>query len=152
MGDLSKEFKVYLDNQDYEVNGSDDEEGLNRDDLFQLLQSSRRRAVVRYISGFDPPYSKGEVAKAIACIENQKPPSQISSNERQTVYINLHQVHLPKLDEFSIIDYRERSGEFERGENFTVMDSFVLDEFNDNGERVEVSETPLWQKVFSGIL
>lgn len=151
MDDLSEEFRIYLDDRDYELNVSDDEGTLSRDDLFHLLQSSKRRALLWYISGFDPPYG-GKWRRQLHVLKNKKPPDQINSKERKTVYINLHQAHLPKLDDFRVIDYVECSGEFERGDNFSVMESFVSDQFYCDKDKVEVDETSSGGKVFTGIL
>ncbi len=87
-------------------------EPISKDDVFHLLQNGRRRSALRYI--MDRPdqdvYEMRDIAEQVAAWENDKPVSQISSAERQRVYIALYQSHLPKLDEKDVIDYNQNRG------------------------------------------
>lgn len=91
---------------------------LSTDDTFHLLQNARRRAALRYISGHadecghadESAFEMREIADQVAAWENDKPVAQITSSERQRVYIALYQNHLPKLDDAGVIDYNQSRG------------------------------------------
>ncbi|WP_449404312.1 DUF7344 domain-containing protein [Halalkalicoccus subterraneus] len=85
---------------------------MSKDDLFHLLQNGRRRAVLRYFAS-RPEQRKFDmrtVAEAIAAWENEIPVEQLSSDQRQRVYIALYQSHLPKLDDYGVIEYNQSRG------------------------------------------
>lgn len=50
------------------------------------------------------------VAEAVAAWEHDKSTRQLSSDERQRVYIPLYQSHLPKLDDHDVIHYNQDRG------------------------------------------
>lgn len=79
----------------------------SKDDLFQILSNSRRRYIIYYLSQADEELSLKELATKIAAAESGTPESEITSEERQRVYISLYQTHLPKLEEADIAVYDE---------------------------------------------
>lgn len=85
---------------------------IDTDDVFHLLQNSRRRSVIRYILAHpeQDSFEMRRIAEQIAAWENDKPVAQISSVERQRVYIALYQSHLPKLDEHGVVKYDQSRG------------------------------------------
>jgi DNA-binding transcriptional ArsR family regulator len=85
-------------------------ESLSTDEIFHLLQSRRRRAVLRYLRDVEGPVEMRAIAEQVAAWENDTSPQAISSDERQRVYIPLYQSHLPKLDEEGIIEYDKDRG------------------------------------------
>jgi putative lipase involved disintegration of autophagic bodies len=89
----------------------DSPETISKDAAFHLLQNSRRRAVLRYlIDNDDDVYSMREVTEQVAAWENDTTIAELTSNERQRVYIALYQSHLPKLNETNIIEYNRDRG------------------------------------------
>ena len=93
---------------------------LTRDSLFHVLQTSRRRAAIRYLQahlqneGGDfesvSPVPIGDLTEWIAAREHDITVEQLRSSQRQRVYISLYQTHLPKLDELGIIHYDNDRG------------------------------------------
>lgn len=83
-----------------------------KDDLFHLLQNSRRRAVLRYcITHSDrEKFNMRTIAEEIAAWENGITVDQLHSDQRQRVYIALYQSHLPKLDEYGVVEYNQSRG------------------------------------------
>lgn len=57
----------------------------------------------------ESPHSVGDLAEAIAAIEQDKEISELTSQDRKRVYIALVQHHLDMLDELGAIAYHERS-------------------------------------------
>jgi hypothetical protein len=80
------------------------------DDIFHILQTNRRRDAIRYLLDQDGPVKMRDVAEYVAARENDTTVAQLSSTERQRVYIPLYQSHLPKLDEEGVIEYNKSRG------------------------------------------
>lgn len=86
-----------------------------KDDVFHLLQNARRRAVLRYLldEANQGPFVMREVAEEVAAWEYDIPIHQLSADQRKRVYIALYQAHLPKLDNYDIIEYDQKRGSIE---------------------------------------
>lgn len=78
------------------------------DDAFKEVSNSRRRQVLLSLAQADGPLSVSELSREIAAIENLVDPSEVSSDQRTTVYVALIQSHLGMLDDIGVIDYDER--------------------------------------------
>ena len=89
------------------------EEPISKDELFHLLQNSRRRAVLRYLRGREGPVRMRDVAEQVAAWEHDTTVAQLSSNERQRVYIALYQSHLDTLADAGVIAYNKPRGVIE---------------------------------------
>lgn len=82
---------------------------LEQDLLFDLLQNSRRRAVLRMLDEHGES-TLAELAELIAAEENEVPPSEAEESARRSVYISLYQRHIPKLADHGVVAYdREES-------------------------------------------
>jgi hypothetical protein len=83
-----------------------------KDDAFHILQTKRRRAVIRYILAHDEQdeFRMRDMVEEIAAWEHDTTVAGLTSQERQRVYIALYQNHLPKLDEHDIIEYNRARG------------------------------------------
>lgn len=90
------------------------DESLNKNDLFHLLQNERRRRVLRYLSDTDGAVEMRDIAEQIAAWEHETTVQQLSSQERQRVYIALYQTHLPKLADAGMVTYNQSRGIIER--------------------------------------
>lgn len=66
----------------------------------EVLVNDRRRAIVELV---DDEISLRELADHVARVETGE--DDPDRKTRQSVYITLHQCHLPKLDEFGIVTY-----------------------------------------------
>jgi len=103
---------------------------IERDDLFHLLQSGRRRAVLSYLLTHDEEtYVMRDIAEAIAAWENETTVEALSSTQRQRVYIALYQSHLPKLDEYGVIEYEQSRGTVVPTELASQFGPYIEDEF-----------------------
>lgn len=86
------------------------------DTVMDILSNSRRRAVVRTLEGRDESMALSELAELLAKGENGT--EQIDSSERKRVYIALHQCHLPRMDEYNVLDYNKDRKTLEIDEGF----------------------------------
>lgn len=75
------------------------------DAVYHLLQNERRRGVISYLDDHEAPVTRSEVAEQVAAWENGTDVDGIDSQERKRVYIALHQIHLPKLDDAGVLEY-----------------------------------------------
>ena len=89
---------------------STDAAAIPEDDLFHLLQNERRRNVLRYLRGRDESVRMRDVAEQVAAWEHGTTVEQLSSDQRQRVYISLYQSHLDTLDDAGVIDYNQSRG------------------------------------------
>lgn len=88
-----------------------DKSSLSKDTAFHILQSDRRRALLRYfLAAEKTSFVMRDVAERIAANEHDTTRGQLTSEERNRVYISLYQSHLPTLDDNGIISYNKERG------------------------------------------
>jgi predicted transcriptional regulator len=77
---------------------------LDETDIHDVLRNDRRRLVIERLQAVeDGSESVRELSERIAAEESgESPPPR---NIRQSVYVSLHQTHLPKLDDLGIVEY-----------------------------------------------
>jgi hypothetical protein len=80
-----------------------DEDQFDENEVYDILRNERRRHVLRYLRTNGDVASIGDLADAIAETETGESPPP--SDSRQSVYVSLHQTHLPKLDNLGVIEY-----------------------------------------------
>jgi hypothetical protein len=78
---------------------------LDETEIHDVLSNERRRRVLVHLHE-RAPQELSVLAEEIAAEETeQRPPPR---NKRNSVYITLHQTHLPKLDDLGIVEYDDR--------------------------------------------
>lgn len=101
---------------------------MTKDDAYHLLQSARRRAVLRHMGACEEEeFSMRDVAETIAAWEHDTTVQQLTSAERQRVYISLYQSHLPKLDEYGVVDYDQDRGQIKVRPLANVLEPYLGD-------------------------
>lgn len=77
---------------------------LKEGDIHDILRNDRRRlAITRLQEAEGNSLSVRELSEQVAALETgEEPPPR---NKRQSVYVSLHQTHLPKLDGHGIVEY-----------------------------------------------
>lgn len=98
---------------------------LSTDDVFHILQTKRRRDVLRFLRDASEPVRMRDLAEQVAAWEQNTTVERLSSSERQRVYISLYQSHLPKLDEGGIVEYDKDRGIVERTALAAQFDPFL---------------------------
>lgn len=96
------------------VNVDNNDASLSKEKMFHLLQNSRRRHVLQYLVTTNGPAQISDVAEQVAAWEYEAPVEELTSQQRQRVYISLYQSHLPKLAEFNLITYDRNRGSIEQ--------------------------------------
>lgn len=83
---------------------------LDLDEVFDILSDRRRRYVLHYLA--DAPtgvVSLNDLADQVVRWETEYTDYSPPDDHRQRVVVDLHHVHLPKLDRNGVVDYDTRS-------------------------------------------
>ncbi|ARS91804.1 DUF7344 domain-containing protein [Natrarchaeobaculum aegyptiacum] len=103
------------------VSDSDEDDGLSKDVIFELLKNRRRREVLSYLLEADETVTLGELAEQIAAWENDTDVNALSSDQRKRVYVALYQTHLPKMDDAGIVEYDQDRGLISLADNADLL-------------------------------
>ena len=98
---------------------------LSMDEVFELLKNPRRRMVINYLKENGNTATLSDVAEHIAACENDITVQELSSDQRKRVYIGLYQCHLPKMDNFGVVDYDKNRGTIELRESVAQLESYI---------------------------
>ena len=133
---------------------------LNPDERFHLLQNERRRLVIKHLHDVesdaeDGRVRMGDVAEQVAAWEHDTTVAQLSSTQRQRVYIPLYQKHLPKLHDAGVIDYNQSRGVIIPTERVDRLVEFVegtvtAETGTDDGARNDANADDAWNRYYLG--
>lgn len=104
---------------------AEEESGLSRDQMFDILSSSRRRYTLYYLRQQDEPVQLTDLAEELAAWENETTVEDLSSQARKRVYVSLYQTHAPKLQEAGLITYDADTGEITLREDAPEVEPFI---------------------------
>jgi len=109
---------------------SDTTEELSASEIHDVLRNDRRRLVLGRLRSAEAFETVSDLAEHIGRVEaGESPPPR---NVRQSVYVSLHQTHLPKLDELGIVDYDPDGKTVKRAANADDLEAY-LDGDSDDG-------------------
>lgn len=96
-----------------ETPGEGESDTLDRGQIFEILSNDRRRYVIHYLKqqSDETTIQLREIVDQVAAWENGIDVSGLDSSDRKTVYTALKQTHLPRLDEFGVVEYDQQRGE-----------------------------------------
>jgi hypothetical protein len=81
---------------------------LEESEIHDVLRNDRRRLTLDCLREAEPgEMSVRQLSEDVATLETGEDPAP--RNKRQSVYVSLHQTHLPKLDDLGIVDYDSES-------------------------------------------
>lgn len=89
----------------------EDSSSLTTEEIHTVLSNSRRRGVLEQLRESDEKLTARELSERIAEIESDESPAP--RNKRNSVYVSLHQTHLPKLEDLGIVEYHTVSKQVE---------------------------------------
>jgi hypothetical protein len=126
---------------------------LSKDVIFHILQNERRRLVLKYLQGREDPIRMRDVAEQVSAWEHDTTVQQLTSKQRQRVYIPLYQNHLTKLDDEGIIDYNQSRGIVERKPLADELDPYLdaFDSSDDDEDDVTGRSVDSWGKYYLGV-
>lgn len=79
------------------------ERALDEGSIHDVLRNERRRHTLELLRENGDTLSVRDLSERVAALETGESPAP--RNIRQSVYVSLHQTHLPKLDELGIVEY-----------------------------------------------
>ena len=118
-------------------------ESFSRDRVFELLSNRRRRLVLYYLqeqAGEDATVR--ELASEIAAWENGVETVAVTYKQRKRVYTSLYQSHLPKMDEYGVVEYEQGRGTVRLTAEGETLDAYL--------EIVSGNDVP-WSDYFLGL-
>ena len=95
-------------------NPSGEQSASRQEEIFEVLSNERRRYALAYLEQCeDGSAALSTLATQVAAVENDVPPDRVPSQDRKSVYVGLRQTHLPKMDQYGLVDYDRDRGEIE---------------------------------------
>lgn len=114
---------------DSEVGEDGQSTALSLDKQFELLKNQRRRWVLSYLMKNGQASTTGELAEHVAVRENEKDSvDEITSKERKAAYVGLYQCHLPKMDDYGVIQFNQARGTIELNRLAYELQHYLGDE------------------------
>jgi len=96
---------------------------LSASEIHDVLRNDRRRLVLERLRATGNAETVSDLAEHIGGVEaGESPPPR---NVRQSVYVSLHQTHLPKLDELGIVDYDPDGKTVELAANAEDLETYL---------------------------
>jgi hypothetical protein len=95
---------------------------LDRAEIHDVLSNDRRLQVLELLTD-ENPRDLRSLADDIAAVESGESPAP--REVRQSVYVTLHQNHLPKLDDLDIVEYDDTSKVIELGNRADEIDVYL---------------------------
>jgi len=86
-------------------------ETLDASQIHDILRNDRRRLAIKCLREHGGTLSVRGLSEDVATRETGESPAP--RDKRRSVYVSLHQTHLPKLDDLGILDYDTESKEVE---------------------------------------
>ena len=85
-----------------------EDDGLDANDVIDILSNERRRLLWRYLRQECPEGDLSDASRQIAAWENGTTVEEVDYDERKSVYTSLHQFHCPKMEEAGLIEFDKR--------------------------------------------
>jgi len=101
-----------------------DDSPLSSDEIHDLLSNPRRRHTLHIMKRDDGTAELSSVAEQVAAWENEKPRSEVTSQERHLAYTSIQQNHIPRLERAGVITH-------ERGDLELTSEAEELDVYMD---------------------
>ncbi|WP_143117672.1 DUF7344 domain-containing protein [Halomicrobium zhouii] len=96
--------------------------------LYECLSHSRRRSILRCLRDTEKPLALADLAADVAHLEMEAPKSEVDPEEVKKIHLTLYHNHVPKLEEFGLVQYDPRN------ETVNLSESFDAVGFTDSSE------------------
>lgn len=98
---------------------------LSHEEIFDVLSSQRRRFILQYLLQNEGEGRLKHVVTTVAAWENDTSPEELSSKLRTRAYTTIRQTHLPKMDEYGIVEYDPDSGDILLTESGEILETYL---------------------------
>lgn len=82
---------------------------LSTDAVFRLLADRRRRYAISVLRRHGATMSLADLADEVAVKEHAAPITEIPADDVKRIYMSLYHSHVPRLEDFGVVDYRQES-------------------------------------------
>lgn len=103
--------------------GADSGDALSTAEIHDVLRNDRRRLVLERLRDTGDTETVSDLAEHIGSVEAEESPPP--RDVRQSVYVSLHQTHLPKLDELGIVAYDAGGKTVELDAHASALDTYL---------------------------
>jgi len=100
---------------------------LEQNDLFDILSSARRRYVL-YLLDENGEMKLMDLAEHVAAWENEIDREAVTNDQRKRVYVSLYQTHVPRLEEFGLVEYEAENGSVSPAESANTIRPYLTTE------------------------
>ena len=83
--------------------GTETDGSLEASEVHDILRNDRRRFAIKHLREQGGSLSVRDLSEEVAAVETGERPAP--RDKRRSVYVSLHQTHLPKLDDLGIVEY-----------------------------------------------
>jgi hypothetical protein len=111
---------------------------LSDTEIFDILRNSRRRAVLSYLFEKGGRASIKELTEHVASEEYGVAAEEVSADQHKRVYTALYQCHLPRLDEFGVIDFDKDRKEVTLREAASQVKPYLRQRDHTDAARIEL--------------
>lgn len=115
---------------------------LSDSEVFDVLRNSRRRAVISHLQREDEA-SVSELTKRVAAEEYDITTDEVSSDQHKRVYTGLYQCHLPRLDDFGVVDFDREEKTVSIGTTASQVEAYLARDENAAAVRLELGVAAL---------
>lgn len=98
---------------------------IEADELYRLLSHRRRRVAISLLEERGEEIVQDELARSVAAIESGAAPLEVNEKKYESVYVALYQSHLPKLDEFDVVEWDRECGHVAPGKELSNIAAIV---------------------------
>lgn len=96
---------------------------MDRTDIHHVLRNERRRRVIEHLMSSDAHTTLRSLAAGIATDETGEDPPP--TDKKKSVYISLHQTHLPTLETHGIVEYNRSTKRIELCDGIEEVSMFI---------------------------
>lgn len=84
---------------------SDDRNPESLDERYMLLSDERRRVVLDILTDQSEPIELTALSGLVAAAEHDGDVDEVCPSTRERIAVSLHHIHLPKMDDFGVVEY-----------------------------------------------
>lgn len=101
------------------------ESELTDTEIFDILRNSRRRDVITYLLEGGERAKVAELTEHVASREYDVVPEEVSSDQHKRVYTALYQCHLPRLEQYGVIDFHKEDKAVELRDTVAQFEQYL---------------------------
>jgi hypothetical protein len=98
---------------------------ISQGEIFDLLSNPRRRFVINYLLRENRPVSIQELSRELAKWEFGVDDEELTDKQEKRIYVALYQTHIPKLEDFGVVEYDSDASLVELTDEVTRLQPYI---------------------------